>query len=175
MEGKKMDKVTKDQLEEIIIETVYEMIKDGDESIIRVMREAEGTYGAIEEDLNEWVEKTTQLLEEKLNIDPTPKNIISEDSYNMIKLSGILEEGVDKNVINNLSSFIMNEHKIQKEIDKINDSLATRLNEDTYSEDVAIKLWLPLVESTFPKVSTTMKIAVAKELVDLYYDDVKNI
>jgi hypothetical protein len=91
---KKNTKISKSDLSEIIMETIYEMIKGGDEGLISLMRESEKMSGDVDSNMNEWVEKTMTVLEESLGIDPEEKEVavISEEMVKMIHLADITEE-----------------------------------------------------------------------------------
>ncbi len=92
-------KVSKTDLANIIMETVYEMIEEGDEGLINLMMESERMAGEEIGPIDEWVEKTTAVLQEALGIDPDAEpevNLITEETKKMADLAGIISEGSSK-------------------------------------------------------------------------------
>lgn len=77
------------ELNKLIYETVYEMIIEHDENLIHLMRESERANGPIEEDINEWIEKTVSALNEALGIEEEAVEVISEERQKMLRLADI--------------------------------------------------------------------------------------
>ena len=192
-------KLTKKQLSDMIMETLLEMIEDGDEGLINLMRESERLNGEIEEDLNEWVSQTKSVLQESLGIDEGAELEAGEDSdvdmlteghIEMLRLSGALNEGADKDAAWELGLYIQNNERIYRQrILPIIKNLARKMVKGQYDDKKAIKAWYYAAEdgakayhSEFGSggkwsdmFSKATRMATAEELRDIFFGDVEDM
>jgi len=133
------------------METIYEMIQEGDEALIKLMMEAEKMHGDVEVDINEWVEQTTAVLQEQLSIDPLDEKVpevITEENINMLKLANVLTEGVDKDAARELEVFIDNDGQLyNQQYLPILKNLSKKSKKGKYDKKLAVKLWMYLVDN----------------------------
>lgn len=143
-------KLKKEELSEIIMETIYDLIKEGDETLINLMRETESVYGDDDSTMMEWVEKTTSVLEENLNIQPEidEAELMTEQHIEMLSLAGVLTEGVDKDAARELELYIDNDGKLyNSQYLPILKNLSKKFKKGKYDKKLAVKLWMYLVDA----------------------------
>lgn len=192
-------KLSKKELEAIIMETLLEMIEQGDEGLINLMRESEKLHGDVEEDLNEWINQTKGVLQESLGIeevadleagDDSDSDMLTEGHIEMLRLSGALNEGVDKDAAWELSLYIQNNERIYRQrILPITKNLARKMVKGQYDDKKAIKAWYYAAEdgakayhSEFGSggkwsdmFSKATRMATAEELRDIFFGDVEDM
>jgi len=138
------------ELAEVIMETIYELIKEGDETLIEFMRKTESAYGDDEDSLMEWMEKTTAVLEESLNIEEEidETELLSEGHIEMLRLANILVEGVDKDAARELELYIDNDGQLyNSQYLPILKNLSKKFAKGKYDKKLAVKLWMYLVDA----------------------------
>ena len=152
-------KLSKNELGEIIMETIYELLKEGDETLINFMRETESAYGGEDDTLDEWVEKTTAILEESLNIEPEidESELLSEGHIEMLRLANVLVEGVDKDAARELELYIDNDGQLyNQQYLPILKNLSKKSAKGKYDKKLAVKLWMYLVDAGAKKYHKEM-------------------
>jgi len=143
----------KSELNTIITETIYELLKEGDETLIKLMMEKENLYGTTDDQhIDEWVERTTSVIEESLNIDPEldETEMLTEGHIEMLRLAGVLEEdgGADKDAAWELTLYIDNDAQLHKsQYMPILKNLSKKFAAGKYDKKLAVKLWMYLVEA----------------------------
>ena len=187
------NKIKKTELTEIIMETIYEMLKSGDEGLINLMRETEMMNGDVEENINEWTEKTLSILEESLNIDPDIETInednMSIEHIEMLRLSGALNEGADKHAARELELYIDNDGQLYSQrIEPVLKNLSKKHAKGKYDHKLAVKLWMYTVDEGAKKYhkefgmsgkwndtfSKATRLVVAGELEKNHREEIEN-
>ena len=148
-------KLSKKELSEMIMEALLEMIEAGDEGLIKLMRENEKLHGEVTEDLAEWVEQTKSVLQESLGMDreliteeDDESELMTEGHIEMLRLSGVLTEGVDKDAARELELYIDNEGQLyNSQYLPILKNLSKKMAKGQYDQKLAVKLWMYLVDA----------------------------
>lgn len=197
-------KITKEELNQIIMETVYDMLHDGhaglidymmrNEDNLEVVKESRNTFGSdnYEKIRWDWVAKTMAVIQEELGIDPMEQapDLLTEETIELLKLGDILTEGADQDAVRELVLFIENDAQIYRSrIQPIIKNLARKMAKGQYDEKLAIKGWLYAVDDGAKKYAKefdeagnwsnlfnkSTRLAAAQELRDRFYDEVEEM
>ena len=89
-----MSKISTKELEKIITETIYEMLQEKDGGLIELMMESERFNGGDDVTIDDWLEKTTAVIQEQLGIpsEESSTEVITEEMKRVLRLADIKDE-----------------------------------------------------------------------------------